>query len=273
MIGFFDSGFGGLSILKEVEKRLPDYSYIYLGDNARTPYGSLSQNTIYEFVEQGMSKLFEMGAELVLLACNTASSSALRRIQQKFLPQHYPNKRVLGVIVPTAEEIVSITKTKHVGVIGTSATIESFAFPREITKLDNKISVHQVPAPLLVPIIEEGGLEWSGLENIIEKYVHNLLSKSNKIDSVIMGCTHYALIEYKFRKFIPNEIKIISQGKIVAEKLENYLYRHKDMDKKLGREKKRIFLTTEDSAKVRQLFELFYGNKVDICKTTLNKNK
>lgn len=269
MIGFFDSGFGGLSVLKEVEKRLPEYSYIYIGDNARAPYGSLSQNVIYKFVEEGVSELFKRGAKLIVLACNTASSSALKRIQQKFLPRYYPNKKVLGVIIPTVEYVYSTTKTKHVGVIGTSATVESVAFPREIIKLDSEISVFQIAAPLLVPIIEGGGLKWYGLEDMVRKYTKELLSKSDKIDSIIMACTHYALIENLFRKFIPKEIELITQGRIVAEKLEDYLLRHSEIEKKLSKNVKKVFFTTEDSARVRHFFKLFYDKEIDLKKIFL----
>src|SRR4030042_5698059 len=169
MLGFFDSGLGGLTILKEVIKLMPDYSYIYLGDNARTPYGSHSQDVIYKFTSQGVARLFDERAKLVVLACNTSSSAALRRLQMEFLPEHYPDRKVLGVVIPTAEEAVKMTNSKEIGVLATEATVHSFVYPREITKLDSEIKVHQQAFPLLLPIIKAGGLEWGGLLLIIKK--------------------------------------------------------------------------------------------------------
>ena len=270
MLGFFDSGLGGLAVLKEVEKVLPQYSYVYLGDNARTPYGSHSQDTIYKFTKQGVAHLFKKGAELVLLACNTASSSALRRIQQEFLPEYYPDKRVLGIIIPTAEEIINQSKTKEVGILATEATVHSFAYPKEVTKNDETVRVHQQAATLLVPIIEAGELEWEGLDMIIKKYLNELFERSKKIDTLVLACTHYALIEDKIRKFTPSKIKVISQGEIVAKKLEQYLDRHPEIESKLKRGDKRDFYSTEDSWRVRNLFKLFYGKPVEVKKVSLS---
>jgi len=262
MIGFFDSGLGGLAVLKEVEKVLPAYSYVYLGDNARTPYGSHSHEVIYRFTRQGVKELFRRGAQLVVLACNTASSSALRKIQQEFLPRYYPERRVLGVIIPTAEEVVSATTTGVVGVVGTEATVQSFAFPREITKLFSSAVVHQQACPLLVPIIEAGEFEWEGLSLAVKKYVDSLLAFSPDIDALILGCTHYGLIEDEFRAHIPSHIRIISQGALVARKLEDYLKRHPEIETLIENKGERHFLTTEDSWRVRNLFHLFYGKKI-----------
>ena len=269
MLGFFDSGLGGLTVLKEVVKLLPDYSYLYLGDNARTPYGSHSHEVIYRFTRQGVTELFKRGAELVILACNTTSAVALRRIQQEFLPKYFPEKRVLGIIIPTAEEIVSLTKTKEVGVFGTEATIHAFAYPKEITKLVSSAKVHQQACPLLVPIIEAGEIEWEGLELAVKKYVGELLQKSRGIDAVILGCTHYALIEDIFKKFIPSPVSIISQGPIIAKKVAEYLLRHPEIESKVKREKQRAFFTTEDSWRVRNLFKLFYGSPMEVEKINL----
>lgn len=269
MLGFFDSGLGGLTVLKEVANLMPDYSYVYLGDNARTPYGSHSHEVIYNFTEQGVDYLFGQGAELVILACNTASSVALRKIQREFLPQKYPNKRVLGIIIPTAEEIVSYTKSKEIGILGTEATIHSFAYPREVSKVDDSIKIHQQACPLLVPIIEAGELDWEGLDLAVKKYVQMLFSQSKKIDSVLLGCTHYALIEDLFIKNIPTDVGVVSQGKIVAKKLLNYLERHPEIESKIKKDGERIFLSTEDSWRVRSLFNLFWGDKVDMQKINL----
>ena len=269
MLGFFDSGLGGLAVLKEVEKELPRYSYLYLGDNARTPYGSHSHETIYRFTKQGISYLFKKGAELIILACNTASSSALRRIQQEFLPKYYPDKKVLGIIIPTAEEIIHQTKTKEVGVLATEATVHSFAYPKEIAKNDASVKVHQVAGTLLVPIIEAGELEWDGLDSIIKKYLDELFSRSKKIDTLTLACTHYALIEDKIKKYVPKNVKVVSQGKIVAGKLRDYLLHHPEKEAKLMRGDSREFYSTEDSWRVRNLFRQFYGKPVEVKKVSL----
>jgi glutamate racemase len=269
MLGFFDSGLGGLAILREVEKELPQYSYVYLGDNARTPYGSHSHETIYRFTRQGVAHLFKKGAELVILACNTASSSALRRIQQEFLPKYYPQKRVLGIIIPTAEEVASKTQTKEVGVLATEATVHSFAYPKEITKTDESIRVHQQVGTLLVPIIEAGEFEWDGLDSIIKKYLNELFERSKKIDTLVLACTHYALIEDRIKKYVPSKVTVVSQGQIVAHKLKDYLQRHPEIEKSLKKGDRRQFYSTEDSWRVRNLFKLFYGKSVEIKKISL----
>jgi glutamate racemase len=264
MLGFFDSGLGGLTVLKEVEKELPYYSYIYLGDNARTPYGSRSHETIYKFTKQGVAHLFKKGAQLVILACNTASAAALRRIQQEFLPKHYPDRKVLGIIIPTAEEIASLTKTKEVGILATEATVYSFAYPKEIVKNDPQIKVHQVAGTLLVPIIEAGEFEWEGTDLIIKKYLSELFSKSKKIDTLTLACTHYALIEDKIKKYTPSSVQVVSQGKIVAKKLKEYLLNHPEIESKIAKGGDRIFYSSEDSWRVRNLFKNFYGKPVEV---------
>ncbi len=269
MLGFFDSGLGGLSVLREVQKQMPQYSYIYLGDNARTPYGSHSHETIYRFTKQGVSYLFEKGAEMVILACNTASSSALRRIQMEFLPKHYPQKKVLGIIIPTAEEIVEQTKTKEVGILATEATVQSFAYPKEITKMDSSIKVHQQAGTLLVPIVEAGELEWDGLDSILKKYLKELFERSKKIDTLVLACTHYALIENKIKKYTPSKIKIISQGEIVAKKLKKYLEHHPEIEMSLDKKGERFFYSSEDSWRVKNLFNQFYGQPVEVKKVSL----
>lgn len=264
MIGFFDSGLGGLTILKEVVKLLPEYDYIYLGDNARTPYGSRSQDVIYNFTCEGVSELFRQGAILVILACNTSSSAALRKIQQEFLPKYFPRKNVLGIIIPTAEEINNFTKTKEVGVLATEATAKSQTYTKEINKRFPEVKVYEQPCPLLVPIIEAGEIEWEGLDLAIQKYLEELFNKSSKIDTVILGCTHYAIIEDKIRKYLPLTVKLVSQGRIVAKKLKDYLGRHKEIEIRLGKNGKRVFLTTEYSERIKNLAKLFYGEPINI---------
>src|SRR3989344_1431484 len=200
MIGFFDSGFGGLTVLKEAVKLLPQYSYIYLGDNARTPYGDLDQETIYEYTVEGISELFHRGAELVILACNTSSSGALRRIQQEFLSDNFPEKNVLGIIIPTAEEVGEFTKSREVGVLGTKATVDSLAYTKEIVKVYPEVSVYEQACPLLVPLIEQGEIDFPEINDLIQIYLNELLAQSLNIDTVILGCTHFAIIEDQIRK-------------------------------------------------------------------------
>ncbi len=268
MIGLFDSGLGGLTILKEVVKILPEYSYIYLGDNARTPYGSRSQEVIYKFTIEGVEELFKRGAELAVLACNTSSSSALRRIQREFLPKYWEkdcperSRRVLGIIIPTAEEIGRFSQTKEIGILATEATVNSLTYQKEINKFFPEIKVYQQACPLFVPIIEAGEIKWQGLNLAIEKYLNELFQKSRKIDTIILGCTHYAIIKDKIKKHLPFGIKVISQGPIIAEKLRNYLARHPEIENKLLKTKKRIFLTTENSERIEKLAKLFYDEPI-----------
>jgi glutamate racemase len=264
MIGFFDSGFGGLTILKEVVKILPQYSYIYLGDNARAPYGSRSQEVIYQFTVEGVVELFKRGAELVILACNTSSSSALRKIQQEFLPKYFPNKKVLGIIIPTAEEAKRFTLSNELGILATGATVNSLSYPKEINKFFPKIKVYQQSCPLLVPIIESGEFEWPGLDLIIKKYLDELFQKSQRIDTIILGCTHYAIIEEKIKSRVSAGVKIISQGPIIAEKLKNYLLRHPEIGEKLSKTGEKIFFSTENSEKVKYFSSLFYGEPINV---------
>ncbi len=266
MIGLFDSGLGGLTILKEVVKLLPQYSYIYLGDNARSPYGSRSQEVIYQFTLEGVKELFNRGAELIILACNTSSSGALRRLQQKFLTSHYPDRRILGIIIPTAEEIDKFTSSKEIGILATEATINSLSYIREINKFHQGIIIHQQACPLLVPIIEAGETDWEGLDLALKKYLGELFSKSRSIDAIILGCTHYAIIEDKIRKHLPRNVRLVSQGKIVAEKLKDYLLRHPEIESKILRDGKRIFLTTESSERLGKLARVFYNEPIELEK-------
>jgi len=266
MIGFFDSGFGGLTVLKEVVKLLPQYSYLYLGDNARTPYGNRSQEVIYQFTTEGVGELFKRGAKLVILACNTSSSGALRRIQQEFLPRVYPerSRRVLGIIIPTAEKIEKFTSTKEVGILATEATVNSLAYPKEIRKVSPEIRIYQQACPLLVPVIEAGEIESLKLEQLIGIYVDNLFSQSSKIDAVILGCTHYAIIEGEIKKHLPQNVKLVSQGPIIAQRLKDYLRRHPEIENRISKNSERLFFTTENSKRVRALSGLFYGEPLEL---------
>lgn len=262
MIGMFDSGLGGLTVLKDVAQALPEYSYMYLGDNARAPYGSRGQEAIYRYTKEGVRTLFDSGCELVILACNTASSAALRRLQQEWLPDAYPDRRILGVIVPTAEEVPALTQTGNIGILATEATVASEVYVHEIAKRDKGIAVFQQACPLLVPIIEAGEMEWEGLDMAIQKYLTALFAQSRNIDTVVLGCTHYALIEDAIREKLLGKVRLVSQGSIVAEKLREYLLRHPEMDARLEKQGRRLFYTTERSGRVEPLARLFYGEPI-----------
>ena len=259
MIGVFDSGFGGLTIFKELVKKLPQYNYIYLGDSARAPYGNRSQDLIFKFTQQAIDYLFKQGCELIILACNTASAKALRRIQREWLPNNYSKRRVLGVIRPTVEEAVTLTKNNQIGVIGTEGTVFSGAFIKEIKKLNSKIKVFQQACPLLVPIIEAGEHDWEGVDLILKKYLTPLIKE--KIDTLILGCTHYSIIKDKIKK-ITGQIQLVSQEEIIGPKLADYLKRHPEIEKKLKKSGKRIFLTTDLTNRFQKLGSQFFGQKI-----------
>ena len=262
-IGVFDSGYGGLTVLKEIVNQLPDYDYFYLGDNARAPYGSRSFETVYDYTLESVQKLFSMGCELVILACNTASAKALRTIQQKDLPLLSSHKRVLGVIRPTAEVVGKFSKTRHVGVLGTSGTVASDSYPIEINKLFPDIIVHQEACPMWVPIVENNEIETSGADYFIEKNVASLLSKDPTIDTIILGCTHYPLLIHKINKYLPEGISLLSQEKIVAESLVDYLRRHPEMEQKCSKGGIIKFYTTDSNEKFDKAATLFFGGEVN----------
>ncbi|MDP2650919.1 MAG: glutamate racemase [bacterium] len=264
MVGFFDSGLGGLTVLKEAVKLLPQYSYIYLGDNARAPYGDLDEESIYGYTAEGVSKLFYRGAKLVILACNTSSSVALRRIQQEFLPENFPDKHVLGIIIPTAEEIGRITRSREVGVLATQATVNSLAYTKEIAKVFPEVKTYEAACPMLVPMIEDGESESMEINDLIQIYLNELLVQSFNIDTIILGCTHFALIEDQIKRQLPYGVQAVSQGLIIARKLKEYLARHEEIENKLEKKGERIFLSTENSKKVEFLSSLFYGEPVRI---------
>ncbi|NJO69909.1 MAG: glutamate racemase [Bacteroidetes bacterium] len=246
-IGVFDSGFGGLTILKALTIELPQYDYIYLGDNARTPYGTRSFETVYQFTLECVKKLFGMGCNLVVLACNTASAKALRTIQQHDLPIIDPSKRVLGVIRPSVEQIGAYTKTKKVGVLGTSGTVLSESYVLEINKLFPDIKVYQEACPMWVPLVENNEYASDGADFFVKKHIEGLLSKNNSIDTIILGCTHYPLLIEKILKYTPSHIRIISQGEIVASSLKDYLYRHPEMEIRCSKGSRKVYYTTESA--------------------------
>lgn len=262
-IGVFDSGFGGLAILKEIVKKLPNYNYIYLGDTARTPYGTRSQEVVYKFTEQAVDFLFKKGCWLIILACNTASAEALRSIQQNYLPRNYPDRRVLGVVIPASEEAVAKTTGDRIGVLATNGTVKSNAFKRELKKLNPKLKIFQQAAPLLVPLVEAGEHNSKVADLILKNYLNPLLK--NKIDTLVLGCTHYGILEKKIKKIVGKNIDVIdviTEGKIVAEKLKNYLKNHPEIERKIGKNSKRIFYTTDLTNNFSILGSKFFGKKI-----------
>lgn len=268
-IGVFDSGYGGLTILSKIREALPDYDYIYLGDNARTPYGTRSFEIVYEFTLQAVNKLFEMGCHLVILACNTASAKALRTIQMNNLPDIDPSRRVLGVIRPTVECIGSITQTRHVGVLATAGTIKSESYPLEIHKLFPDIKVSGEACPMWVPLVENNEANGEGTDFFIRKYINNLLAKDGQIDTIILGCTHYPLLLPKIQQFVPQSMKVVAQGEYVAASLKDYLYRHPEMDRKCTRGGSYSFCTTEAEDKFIESASTFLNQDITVQRISL----
>ena len=268
-IGVFDSGYGGLTILSKIREALPEYDYIYLGDNARTPYGTRSFEIVYEFTLQAVNKLFEMGCHLVILACNTASAKALRTIQMNDLPNIDPDRRVLGVIRPTAECIGSMTQTRHVGILATAGTIKSESYPLEVHKLFEDIKVSGEACPMWVPLVENNEANGEGADFFIRKYIDNLLAKDRQIDTLVLGCTHYPILLPKIQKFIPQGVKVVAQGEYVATSLKDYLHRHPEMDMKCTREGKCRFYTTEAEDKFIESDSMFLNENITVQRITL----
>lgn len=268
-IGVFDSGYGGLTILNKIRQVLPEYDYIYLGDNARTPYGTRSFEIVYEFTLQAVNKLFEMGCHLVILACNTASAKALRSIQINDLPNIDPNRRVLGVIRPTVESIGSITQSKHVGILATSGTINSGSYPLEIHKLYPDIVVSGEACPMWVPLVENKEYDSPGADYFVKKHIDNLIKKDSEIDTIILGCTHYPLLLSKINQFLPKEITVVSQGEYVAESLKSYLRRHPEMDNLCTKNGRCKFMTTESETKFSELASAFLNHEISVEKIVI----
>jgi len=263
-IGVFDSGYGGLTVLRSVIDELPQYDYLYLGDNARTPYGTRSFEVVYEYTLQAVEKLFEMGCHLVILACNTASAKALRSIQQRDLPNIDPTRRVLGVIRPSVERIPEVTRSGHVGVLGTTGTVKSESYPMEIRKISvgHPVRTYQEACPMWVPIVENNEIGTPGADYFVEKNVKQLLEKDAKIDTVILGCTHYPLLSETIRKFLPKHIQLLEQGPIVADRLADYLRRHPEIEQKCTKGGSRRFLTTESVENFETRAGMFFGESL-----------
>jgi len=269
MIGVFDSGYGGLTVLKEFVKRLPEYDYCYLGDNARAPYGSRSFETVYRYTLECVQYLFDEGCQLVILACNTASAKALRTIQQHNLPLLDPERRVLGVIRPSAEIVGQYTQSGHAGVLGTVGTVQSLSYPIEIAKINPHIRVFQEACPMWVPLVENNEHDKDGADYFIRQHIDNLLKQSHDIDVVVLACTHYPLLMDKMMKYVPSGIRILSQGGIVAESLADYLRRHPEMDVRLTKNGRRIFQTTDSSELFDRYASIFWGEEVKSAKAVM----
>lgn len=283
-IGIFDSGYGGLTILDGIRQRMPEYDYIYLGDNARAPYGTRSFDVVYEFTLQAVKKLFEMGCPLVILGCNTASAKALRSIQQKYLPTAAPDRRVLGVIRPTAEVVGELSHTKHIGVLATEGTIKSQSYNLEIAKLYPDCTVVGQACPMWVPLVENNEFDKPGADYFVKDSLQKLLDQDPLIDTIILGCTHFPLLLDKINQQLstltsqrtcpshlaPCPITIIPQGHYIATSLEDYLHRHPEMDQRLTRGSTCQYLTTESATKFRESASLFLNEDVEVEHITLN---
>lgn len=268
-IGVFDSGYGGLTILGKIRKALPQFDYIYLGDNARTPYGTRSFEIVYAFTLQAVTRLFELGCHLVILACNTASAKALRSIQMNDLPQLDPARRVLGVIRPTVEGVGEITRSRHVGVLATAGTIRSESYPMEIGKLYPDIRVTGEACPLWVPLVENGEAAGEGADYFVRRHIQRLLEKDARIDTVILGCTHYPLLLPKITRFMPPHIRIVTQGNLVAASLDDYLRRHPEMAARCTRGGQCTYYTTEAAEKFRESASLFLNEEIEASRLSL----
>ena len=268
-IGIFDSGYGGLTILHGIRQLLPQYDYLYLGDNARAPYGPRSFDVVYEFTRQAVVKLFEMGCHLVILGCNTASAKALRSIQENDLPQIDPNRRVLGVIRPTAEVIGSLTKSRHVGIFATEGTIKSESYNLEIHKLHPDIQVTGVACPFWVPLVEYNEADSPGADYFVKKRIDQIMRLDPDIDAIILGCTHYPLLMPKILKYLPTGVRIIPQGEYVAESLKAYLERHPQIEQNCSKGAAVKYLTTENPEKFKEQAQVFLHESVEVTNITL----
>ena len=273
-IGVFDSGYGGLTVLKEIVQQLPQYNYMYLGDNARAPYGTRSFESVYQYTLQSVRWLFQQGCPLIILACNTASAKALRTIQQNDLPQLDPHKRVLGVIRPTSETVGNSTKSKQIGILATNGTVQSNSYILEIEKFFPDIKVHQQACPMWVPLIENNEYEADGADYFVEKYIQELLQQSPEIDTFLLACTHYPLLLNKIKKHTPSHINIITQGSIVAKSLEDYLQRHPELENLCLQENSNISFFTTDAT---EFFDVqatkFFGKNIHSTHVQLSNHK
>lgn len=262
-IGIFDSGYGGLTILEGIRRLMPEPDYLYLGDNARAPYGTRSFEVVYQFTLQAVKRLFDEGCHLVILGCNTASAKALRTIQQNDLPEIDPSRRVLGIIRPTVEALGGLTRSGHIGVFGTPGTIRSRSYEMEVSKLYPDFQVTGQECPMWVPLVENREADSPGADYFVQKYVDMLLTADPKIDTALLGCTHYPLLIRKIRNAVPREVQVITQGDIVARSLRDYLVRHPEMDAKISRGGSCRYLTTESASKFSEMGSLFLSKHIE----------
>lgn len=264
MIGIFDSGLGGLTILKAFIEKLPEYNYMYLGDNARAPYGNKSQDLIYQYTEEAVDFLFKKGCWLVIIACNTASAKALRRIQQEWLSKNYPDRRVLGVVIPAVQAATEIIKKdlkkNKLGIIGTRSTIESEVYEKELAKTGLKLEIFKQPCPLLAPLVEEGWIKRQETKMVLRYYLREL--KKARINTLILACTHYPILLKQIKQVMGRQCLVLDSPGFVAEKLVDYLKRHPEIERKLSKTKKRIFYTTDDEKRFKELGQRFLGSEI-----------
>lgn len=268
-IGVFDSGFGGLTVLREFVDRLPQYDYLYLGDNARSPYGSRSFDTVYRYTLQCVKWLLKQNCPLIILACNTASAKALRSIQQNDLEKLSPEARVLGVIRPTTEIIGNLTRSNSIGILATSGTVHSQSYPIEISKFFPGIVIEQEACPMWVPLVENNEHLSEGADYFIKKHLDHILTRHKDIDTLLLACTHYPLLKAKIEKHLPPSVKVISQGEIVAESLKDYLHRHPEIESKILTNSRRVFYTTDSTSDFNSKASIFFGSAVEAIHTEL----
>jgi glutamate racemase len=262
-IGVFDSGYGGLTVLREFVDRLPQYDYLYLGDNARAPYGTRSFDTVYRYTLQCVKWLLQQNCPLIILACNTASAKALRSIQQNDLHGLDPNARVLGVIRPTTEIIGKHTQTNSIGVLATNGTVQSKSYLIEIERFFPDVKIDQEACPMWVPLVENNEHQSEGADYFIEKHINNILSRNKDIDTLLLACTHYPLLKEKIEKHLPKNVKLVSQGEIVADSLKDYLRRHPEIESKISKDGKSVFYTTDSTEDFNSKATIFFGEAVD----------
>ena len=269
-IGVFDSGYGGLTVLKEIVRHMPQYDYLYLGDAARAPYGNRSFETVYQYTLQCVQWFFSQGCPLVILACNTASAKALRTIQQNDLPKIAPDKRVLGIVRPTSEVIGNYTKTNKVGILATNGTVQSGSYVMEIEKFFPTVTVVQEACPMWVPLVENKEYEYAGANYFIKKNIDQLLQKDPQIDTILLACTHYPLLLHKIEEYTPVDVNIITQGSIVAKSLNDYLQRHPEMEQRISTSGQRSFYTTDAIEEFNNQGSVFFGQPIHSKHVDLN---
>lgn len=261
-IGIFDSGFGGLTVLREIEKRLPQYDFLYYGDNARTPYGNRSYEIVYAYTLDAVRWLFSRDCPLVILACNTASAKALRTIQQNDLPHMAPGRRVLGVLRPLTELVGKMTRSRHIGILATAGTVASESYTIEIKRYFPEVTVVQEACPMWVSLVENNEFDGDGADYFVKQHIDRLLATDPQIDTVVLGCTHYPLLMTKIRRYLADDIQIISQGEIVAQRLEDYLRRHPEIADRCSQQGRRIFYTSEKADIFDRSAAIFYGREI-----------